>query len=313
MARRLVVLAFWAFTCAVVGPLGAGLPVSLQDANPPPSPPPLPQEDPGKAEARKAYDEAMEIDDETASIAQLEKKARLLNDAVRKDPTVQTYTVVLQRTEDKLAAARKAVADKQQQDQQQRDTRGRAGRAQQESSNKYKQADEALRRGDYAAAAKAAEEAVKLAQEARDPNLEAHAKQLAQRIAADAKFRKTVWQVLLGLAVAVIVLAVLFLKKHKPTLEMVEGPERGRIFKLEKDVTTIGAVENESDLVIPDPYRKISRRHCQIARSGRHFFLVDCSRNGTFLNGRAVPKNEPVLLRINDEITLSDDVIMIFR
>jgi predicted component of type VI protein secretion system len=96
-------------------------------------------------------------------------------------------------------------------------------------------------------------------------------------------------------------------------LEMVEGPQPGEVFKLAKDTTRVGAVAAESDIVIADPFRKISRRHCEISRSGKHYFLTDCSTNGTEINGKPAPKGEPVLLRKGDRIALADDVVLRFR
>jgi hypothetical protein len=96
-------------------------------------------------------------------------------------------------------------------------------------------------------------------------------------------------------------------------LEMIEGPQPGEVFLLEKEITTLGAVPVESDWAIPDPSHRVSRRHCDIARSGRHFFLTDHSSNGTFINGRQVPKGEPVLLRKGDRIALTDEILLRFR
>lgn len=96
-------------------------------------------------------------------------------------------------------------------------------------------------------------------------------------------------------------------------LEMLEGPTPGETFPLEKDITTVGAVAVECDWVIADPSRRISRRHCDIARSGKHFFLTDYSSNGTFVNGKRVAKGEPRLLRKGDRIALSEDILLRFR
>jgi hypothetical protein len=116
-----------------------------------------------------------------------------------------------------------------------------------------------------------------------------------------------------ALGVALLAAIVVRFKQRRRRLEVVDGPERGRVVKLDKNVVALGAVAEAADCVLSDPYRKISRRHCEIARSGRHFFVVDVSRNGTFLNGRALPKNEPVLLRRNDELTLGDDIVLVFK
>ena len=97
------------------------------------------------------------------------------------------------------------------------------------------------------------------------------------------------------------------------TLEMIDGPQPGEIFPLEKEITTLGAVPVESDWAIADPSHRISRRHCDIARSGRHYFLTDHSSNGTFINGKQVPKGEPVLLRKGDRIALTDEILLRFR
>jgi hypothetical protein len=96
-------------------------------------------------------------------------------------------------------------------------------------------------------------------------------------------------------------------------LEMIEGPQPGDSFRLEKETTSLGALAAESDWVIADPARRISRRHCEISRSGRHYFLTDCSSNGTFINGRPAPKGEPILLHKGDLIALAEDVVVRFR
>jgi FHA domain len=96
-------------------------------------------------------------------------------------------------------------------------------------------------------------------------------------------------------------------------LEMLEGPAPGDVFPLEKEKTSLGAVASEADIVIADAFRKISRRHCEISRNGKHYFLVDCSTNGTFVNDKLVPKGEPVLLKKGDRIALADEVVLRFR
>lgn len=96
-------------------------------------------------------------------------------------------------------------------------------------------------------------------------------------------------------------------------LEMLEGPDPGEIYKLDKERIRLGAVAAEADVVIADPFRKISRRHCEIERNGKHYFLTDCSTNGTRINNKVIPKDEPVLLKKGDLIALADDVILRFR
>ena len=96
-------------------------------------------------------------------------------------------------------------------------------------------------------------------------------------------------------------------------LEMLEGPQPGETIRLEKETTSLGALPAEADWVIADPSRRISRRHCDISRDGRHYFLTDCSSNGTFINGKPAPKGEPVLLRKGDRIALAENIVLKFR
>jgi hypothetical protein len=140
----------------------------------------------------------------------------------------------------------------------------------------------------------------------------------AERGLRDALVYRTVLGVLGGgVGLAALVMAFKAFKKGSAVrprqLEMLEGPSPGETFRLEKDTTTLGALPAEADWVIPDPARRISRRHCEITRSGRHYFLTDCSSNGTEINGKPAPKGEPVLLRKGDRIALAEDVIVRFR
>jgi predicted component of type VI protein secretion system len=96
-------------------------------------------------------------------------------------------------------------------------------------------------------------------------------------------------------------------------LEMLEGPDPGEVFELKTEKTSLGAIAPEADVVITDPFRKISRRHCEIVRSNGRYFLTDCSTNGTTINGKAAPRGEPVLLRKGDRIALADDVVLRFK
>jgi DNA-binding response OmpR family regulator len=70
---------------------------------------------------------------------------------------------------------------------------------------------------------------------------------------------------------------------------------------LTKPVITIGRWE-ENDVTIPD--RWISRHHAELRREGQRYVLYDLdSKNGSFLNGKAV--TEPLPLENGDRIQLS--------
>jgi type VI secretion system protein len=68
---------------------------------------------------------------------------------------------------------------------------------------------------------------------------------------------------------------------------------------------TVGRGKN-NDLVLGDPSGSISKRHCTIINVEGKCVLVDCSRNGTFVNGsrQAVIKEEPVALAAGDVLQI---------
>jgi len=91
---------------------------------------------------------------------------------------------------------------------------------------------------------------------------------------------------------------------------LLEGPSKGSHFTLEKDVTLIGSVpeygDGKNDIVLTDEDSLISRCHCEIHKRDRRLYLLDCnSSNGTYLNGRRLPPEEPALLRRGSRIDLA--------
>ncbi|MCB2135302.1 MAG: type VI secretion system-associated FHA domain protein TagH [Rhodobacteraceae bacterium] len=67
---------------------------------------------------------------------------------------------------------------------------------------------------------------------------------------------------------------------------------------------TIGRGE-ENDLMLPDPDRLISKRHCSIEDSGGDIVVVDLSTNGTFLNyGKVALGKVPTPLNDGDILTM---------
>lgn len=61
----------------------------------------------------------------------------------------------------------------------------------------------------------------------------------------------------------------------------------------------------ENDLVLPDPDRMISKRHCVIEDQGTSFVVIDLSTNGTFLNySKAAIGQTPAVLNDGDIISL---------
>jgi hypothetical protein len=148
---------------------------------------------------------------------------------------------------------------------------------------------------------------------AGDPSLERLQAQIDQESAARRVRLYEIWGLVGLVVVALIGAAVFYYLRSGRVLEMIDGPQIGQQFILQKEATALGALATEVDWAIEDPLRKISRRHCDVIRQGRHYFLVDCSMNGTFLNGRPLPKGQPALLRRGDQIGLGGAVTLRFR
>ncbi|MCU0977685.1 MAG: SpoIIE family protein phosphatase [Pirellulaceae bacterium] len=93
-----------------------------------------------------------------------------------------------------------------------------------------------------------------------------------------------------------------------PRLEIVDGPEKGKVFAIQREETVIGRVAY-CDVVLSQ--KNISRQHARVVRSGSDFFLEDMdSTNGTFLNGKRVRAR--TRLRDHDLVRIYD-VTLLFR
>lgn len=176
-----------------------------------------------------------------------------------------------------------------------------------------KRARDALWANDLAAASRHAQSALNI------NNKDAETLELAGQI-TQAQTRQLYRRIAMVVMATIVVLAVLIpVLKNRGSgvkvraLEMLEGPSPGDVFELQKEKTSLGAVASEADIVISDPFHKISRRHCEISRSGKHYFLIDCSTNGTSVNGKPVPSGEAILLKKGDRIGLADEVVLRFR
>ncbi len=64
----------------------------------------------------------------------------------------------------------------------------------------------------------------------------------------------------------------------------------------------------ENDLVLADPARLLSKRHCTIAAAGGGYTLTDTSANGVFVNGspQRVPRDQTVPIAPGDVIQVGD-------
>lgn len=88
---------------------------------------------------------------------------------------------------------------------------------------------------------------------------------------------------------------------------VLEDEEGRQVFNLVKDETSIGR-SPDCDIVIPDRYAKVSKRHCQIIRSISSVEVKDLdSRNGTFLNNLLLSKTSTITH--GDRICLGSDKV----
>src|SRR5437899_3089618 len=77
-----------------------------------------------------------------------------------------------------------------------------------------------------------------------------------------------------------------------PTLLMLQGDTPGRVFELDRDVTTIGR-DPACDIVLSRKF--VSRRHAQILRTPGGYILEDLESScGTKVEGRAVDRPTPL-------------------
>src|SRR5581483_4658913 len=135
-----------------------------------------------------------------------------------------------------------------------------------------------------------------------------------ERVLAQAESRANFYRYLrfggLGavLAAAAAWIGTLF-RKREPCLEVLTGGSRGRRYRIEKDVTTIGALaqkgDEKNDIVLSDSEKTVSRFHCEIHRKSSKLYIVDCnSANGTRVDGRAIPPGRLVALSRGARIQL---------
>jgi DNA-binding winged helix-turn-helix (wHTH) protein len=95
-----------------------------------------------------------------------------------------------------------------------------------------------------------------------------------------------------------------------PMLVITEGQLAGHRWPIDQEVLLIGRGEG-CDLILPE--RQISRQHARLRREADGYYIEDLgSKNGTFINGQALPPFVPHRLKDGDEIALALCVRMRF-
>ena len=89
----------------------------------------------------------------------------------------------------------------------------------------------------------------------------------------------------------------------------VTGMYAGSLFPLQPDETvTIGRDKNVSQIVFVNGAEKISRRHCTVRFSSKDqkYHVTDYSSNGTYIDGTALPKEQPVIVERGSSLALGN-------
>ena len=89
-------------------------------------------------------------------------------------------------------------------------------------------------------------------------------------------------------------------------LEVLCGPEDGKLFEIRRDVVTIGRL-NDNDVCIPLEL-SVSRHHARLVRRGDAYVLEirDEARNPASVRGQAVPPGQTATLQRGETFTLGD-------
>ena len=90
-----------------------------------------------------------------------------------------------------------------------------------------------------------------------------------------------------------------------PQLRIKNGPEKGRVFKLTDDHTTIG---RDVSVGVQINDHGASREHAEVFKIGEMFFIRDQgSRNGTYINDEDIKEE---LLREGDRIQVGNTILV---
>ena len=98
---------------------------------------------------------------------------------------------------------------------------------------------------------------------------------------------------------------------NQPYLFWVRGEKAGQYTPISDQNLTIGR-SKKNQLRLMD--RTVSRSHAVIIQSRRAFYIRDeGSSLGTYLNGRRIPPDKPILIKDGDQIVIGDSQVLEFR
>ena len=319
------------FKSISVGPLPktiGGKPGSVAAAAPPPPPAPAPPPAPtATAPAAPAPVIVQQVnpnqakeDADKKKVSDLETQALTTKDPAQRQ---QTYAEILKIAPDNQVAAQgykdaqqeidQANAQKQKTaEQQQKESQDEATRAATLAQSKQS-AENAILQGDLPKA----QQQLAIAQKAgpNDPDVLG----LKQRVDAAIQARTRIRYLAIGGAALAVLGAFLLLflasGKKEPYLEVVDGLDKGKRYKVDKEVIHVGAVAEDggskNDIVVHDAERMISRFHCEIHQKSGKLYLIDLnSSNGTYVDKKKAPAGRPVRLKNGSQVALGGSCTM---
>lgn len=93
---------------------------------------------------------------------------------------------------------------------------------------------------------------------------------------------------------------------YKPCLEIIDGPHKGEILKIEKPMVILGRIKDVADVVIP--CSSASRSHASITFRQGQFYISDLgSTNGTEVDGKMISEAP---LSMGSKIVIGDNVFI---
>jgi pSer/pThr/pTyr-binding forkhead associated (FHA) protein len=105
-------------------------------------------------------------------------------------------------------------------------------------------------------------------------------------------------------------------KSKNPSLQVIEGLDKGKIFHLNKKMILIGRKSKKTietkEIELSAKDKSISRLHARLEKKQNKFYLLNEKKeNKTFLNGVQVISSRPLM--DGDKIKLGDDVVLLYR
>ncbi|MBI4586885.1 MAG: GGDEF domain-containing protein [Planctomycetes bacterium] len=99
-------------------------------------------------------------------------------------------------------------------------------------------------------------------------------------------------------------------EQGRPVLLVLQGANLGMRYLLNERKLVIGRNSDKAQIVLPDPSVSSAHATIEINLEEPHYVIEDLgSRNGTFVNGQPVPKNQKVPIRDGDKIFIGETAL----